>query len=156
MNEAETVFADVIVTVHAPVPVHPPPDQPVNVSQVELAAAVSVTVAPMSIAAVQPLVEPFVQLMPGPLTVPCRSRHRHGERVRGGFERRGAVFGPVMLIVHLAPLTLVQPDQLLKREPGAGSATSVTVAPFATEVEQPVVAPVVQLRPGPVMVPLAP
>jgi hypothetical protein len=30
-NEAHTVFADVIVTLHAPVPVHPPPDQPANV-----------------------------------------------------------------------------------------------------------------------------
>ncbi len=67
-----------------------------------------------------------------------------------------AVFGLVMLTVQVAPLTEVQPDQLLKSEPGAGSATSVTVAPFATEVEQPVVEPVVQLMPGPLMVPLAP
>ena len=56
-----------------------------------------------------------------------------------------AVFGLVMLTVQVAPLTEVQPDQLLKSEPGAGSATSVMVAPFATEVEHPVVAPVVQL-----------
>ena len=61
-----------------------------------------------------------------------------------------------MLTVQVAPLTEVQPDQLLKSEPGAGSATSVTVAPFATEVEQPVVEPVVQLMPGPLTVPLAP
>ncbi len=67
-----------------------------------------------------------------------------------------AVFAPVIVTVQVAPLTDVQPDQLLKNEPGAGSATSVTVAPFATEVEQPVVAPGVQLMPGPLTVPLAP
>ena len=40
-----------------------------------------------------------------------------------------AVFGIVMLMVQVAPLTALQPVQLLKREPGAGSATSVTVRP---------------------------
>ena len=156
-NEAETVFAIVIVTVHVPVPVHPPPDHPVNVSQVELRLAVRVTAAPASIAAVQPLVEPFVQLMPGPLTVPwpVPVAVTVSEYV-AGWNVAVAVFGPVMVTVQVAPLTEVQPDQLLKSEPGAGSATSVTVAPFATEVEQPVVEPVVQLMPGPLTVPLAP
>ena len=156
-NEAETVFAVVIVTVHVPVPVQPPPNQPVNVSQVELGLAVSVTAASVSIAAVQPLVEPFVHVMPGPLTVPWPIPVAVTVSVyAAGWNVAVAVFGIVMLTVHVVPLTVAQPDQLLKIEPAAGSATSVTVAPFATEVEQPVVEPVVQLRPGPLTVPLAP
>jgi hypothetical protein len=72
-NDAETAFAAVMVRVHAPVPVHPPPDQPAKVSQVELGTAVSVTVAPLSIAAVHPPEEPLTHWIPGPLTVPCPS-----------------------------------------------------------------------------------
>jgi hypothetical protein len=109
----------------------------------------------MSIAAVQPLVDPLEHSMPVRDETAGR-RHGHVERYMDGSNAADAVFGLVMLIVQVAPLTEVQPVQLLKREPGAGSATSVMVPPFATEVEQPVVAPGVQLRPGPVTVPLAP
>ena len=46
-NGAVTVIADVSVTTHEPVPLHPPPDQPVN-TEPEPAAAVSVTLVPWS------------------------------------------------------------------------------------------------------------
>ena len=122
-------------------------------------SATSVTVAPFATEAEQPDVEPVVQLRPGPLTVPPAPYVPAAATVRAyslGMNVAVAVFGIVMLIVQVAPLTCVQPVQLLKSEPGAGSATSVTVAPFATEAEQPDVEPVVQLRPDPVTVPLAP
>jgi hypothetical protein len=118
--------------------------------------AVSVAVAPMSIAAVQPLVDPLEHSMPGPLTNPPGDVTLTVSGYVDGSNVAVAIFGIVMLSVQVAPLTEVQPDQLLNREPGAGSATSVAVAPFATEVEQPDVEPVVQLRPGPLIVPLAP
>ena len=48
-----------------------------------------------------------------------------------------AVFAPVIVAVHVFPLTLVQPDQLLKSELPSGTAVSVTVAPFATSAVHP-------------------
>jgi len=118
---------------------------------------VIVTLAPMSIAAVQPLLDPLEQSMPGPLTNPPGDVTLTVSGYVDGSNVAVAVRGLVILIVQVAPLPEGQPpDQLLNREPGAGSATSVTVAPFATEVEQPAVEPVVQLRPDPVTVPLAP
>jgi hypothetical protein len=122
-------------------------------------SATSVTVAPFATEVEQPVVAPVVQLRPGPLTVPPAPYVPEEETLRAyslGWNVAVAIFGPVMLIVQVAPLTLVQPVQLLKMEPGAGSATSVTVEPFAAEVEQLAVEPVVQLRPGPFTVPLAP
>ena len=52
MNVAVTVVAAVTVTVHAPVPLHPPPLQPANVEPAA-AAAVSVTAVPWSKLAAQ-------------------------------------------------------------------------------------------------------
>jgi hypothetical protein len=44
-NVALTEIAAFIVTVHAPVPLHPPPDQPLNVEPAD-GLAVSVTAVP--------------------------------------------------------------------------------------------------------------
>jgi len=66
------------------------------------------------------------------------------------------VFADVMVTVHVAPLTEVQPVQLFTSELASGVAVSVTVAPFATAALQPAVDPVVQAMSGPVTVPLAP
>jgi hypothetical protein len=44
LNSADTVTAEFIVTVHVPVPLHPPPDQPVNV-ELESGVAINVTTA---------------------------------------------------------------------------------------------------------------
>ena len=115
-------------------------------------SATSVTVAPFATEVEQPVVEPGGAADARSADGPARAVEPGVETLRAyslGWNVAVAAFGLVMLIVQVAPLTELQPDQLLKSEPGAGSATSVTVAPFATEVEQPVVAPVVQLRPGP-------
>jgi hypothetical protein len=156
-KDADTVLAAVMLSVQVPVPVQPPPDQPAKVSQVVFGEAVSVTVVPVSIAAVQPSGEPEVHAMPGPLTVPCPSPVGVTVSVNvAGWNVAVTVFAFVMVTEQLAPSTTVQPDQLLKIEPGAGAARSVTVAPFATVVEHPVVAPGTQEIPGPLTVPLAP
>ena len=47
VNVAETVIAAVTLTVHVPVPLHPPPVHPANVEPVA-AAALNVTVEPKS------------------------------------------------------------------------------------------------------------
>jgi hypothetical protein len=157
-NVAVAVFGPVMLIVQ----VAPLTDvQPVQLLKMEPGAgsATSVTVPPFATEVVQPDVEPVVQLRPGPLTAPLAPYIPGADTVRGysfSWNEADTVFAAVMVTVQVAPLTEVQPDQLLKNEPGAGSATSVTVAPFATEVEQPVVEPVVQLRPGPLTVPLAP
>jgi hypothetical protein len=60
-----------MVTVHAPVPEHPPPDHPANVEPV-LADAVKVTFVPTANSALQPA-PGMVHWIPGgdDVTVPC-------------------------------------------------------------------------------------
>ena len=158
MNVAVAVFGVVMLIVQvAPLTLL----QPVQLLKSEPGAgsATSVTVAPLATEVEQPAVEPVVQPRPDPVTVPLAPDRPELVTVRANsldWNVAVAVFAPVIVTVQVAPLTVVQPDQLLKIEPGAGSATSVTVAPFATEVEQPDVEPVVQLSPGPLIVPLAP
>ena len=64
VDVAVTVVAAVITTVHVPVPVHPPPDQPVKV-ELTNGAAVSTTLVPWLYVSVQ---SP-PQLMPAGLLV---------------------------------------------------------------------------------------
>jgi hypothetical protein len=156
-NVAVTVFAAVTVTVHvAPLTVV----QPVQLFRIELASgvAVSVTVPPFATGAVQPSVEPAMQAMPGPVTVPlppCATAFTVNGYVLG-WNVAVTVFADVTVTVHVAPLTLVQPVQLFRIEVASGVAVSVTVPPFATLVVHPTVEPAVQAMPGPVTVPTPP
>jgi hypothetical protein len=132
-NVAVTVFAPVIDTVHvAPLT----EAQPLQLFRIELASgvAVRVTVAPFATAVVQPAVDPVVQAMFGPVTVPVPP-----EAVAFtasvyvlGWKFAVTVFADVMVTVHVAPATEVQPVQLEKTDVAPGAAVSVTVAPFAS------------------------
>jgi hypothetical protein len=61
VNVAVTVVAALSVTVHEPVPLHPPPDHPANV-EVESGAAVSVTVG-VAVVRVKPALQVLPQLI---------------------------------------------------------------------------------------------
>jgi hypothetical protein len=129
-----------------------------------LGVATSDTTEPFGSVALQPSVDPVVQLTPPPVTVPAPvpttvtlSGYVAGWKVadtdRAALMYTEQEFGSGML---------VQPVQRLTTEPASGAAVSVTVVydhvsgGFATSAVQPSVAPVAQLRPAPVMVPVPP
>jgi hypothetical protein len=144
--------------------------QPTQFLKIEPSAgvAVSVTVvyavvlAGLSIGAVQPAVEPVVQATPPPVTVPAPVPDT--VRVSGkalGSNRAVIVFAALTEAVQeVGSLASgVQPIQLLKTEPLAGTALTVTVVyaevspGLSIGAVQPAVEPVVQESPGPVTVP---
>ncbi len=130
---AVTVFAPVIDTVHvAPLT----EAQPVQLFRIELASgvAVRVTVAPFATAVVQPAVDPVVQAMFGPVTVPVPPE-AVALTVRAyvlGWNVAVTVFAPVIETVQTFPAIEVHPVQLAKTDVAPGVAVSVMVAPFAS------------------------
>jgi hypothetical protein len=132
-NVAVTVFAAVIVTVHVVPLADVQPDQLFR-SELPSGVAVRVTVAPFATLAVQPAVDPAVQAMPAPVTVPpppdaaafTVSTNVLGTKVAV------TVFADDIVTVQLAPLVDVQPVQLLNSDVASGTAVSVTVAPFGS------------------------
>ena len=119
------------MTVHVPVPVQSPPDQPVKLEP-DAGAAVSVTFVPAAT-----LAEHVPgQLMPLPVTLPDPLPARATVRVTGG----GGIVANVavtdlaalILTVHLPVALQPPPDQPLNVEPDFGTAVNVTFVPDAT------------------------
>jgi hypothetical protein len=156
-NVAVTVFAAVIVAVQTF------PDTEVHPLQLEKndpasGAAVSVTDVGGEVLcteAVHPSVEPVVQEMPPPVTVPRPAPDVFAVRSQVvGWNVAVTVFAAVIDTVQTFPATLAQPDdQDLNREASSGVAVSVTLPPFATISVQSPVDPVAQAMPAPVTVP---
>src|SRR5262245_11311357 len=147
---AVTDCAALIVTVQVPVPVQPPPLQPVKVEPTA-GAAVSVTAVPLANEAehVAPHVMPAGALvmvpLPGPVLLTVGAKLCNA---------KVAVTDCAALIVTAQEPVPVQPPPLqpVKLEPAAGVAVRVTAVPLANEAEH--VAPHVMPAGALVMVPL--
>jgi len=131
---AVTVVAALRVTVQVPVPLHPPPLQPVKVEPAA-SAAVSVTAVPLVKLAEQvaPQVIPAGALVTVPLPVPA------GVTVRANVCRVKVAVTVVAAesVTTQAPVPEHPPPlQPLKIEPAAGAAVSVTVVPLVKLAEQ--------------------
>src|SRR3989441_10132265 len=120
---AVTVVAAASVTTQLPVPLHPPPLQPVN-AELAPGVAVSVTTVPFTRVAAQ--VAP--QSMPAGLlvTVPDPAPPGVTARVTIGANVAVTVVAADMVTVHVAVLLQPPLDQPLKAEPASGAAVSVT------------------------------
>src|SRR4051812_23740357 len=120
---AVTLFAASIVTVHAPVPLHAPP-QPMNVESIA-AAAVSVTIVPKLNGSVQSV----PQLMPVPETVPEPVPAFVTVSVNMlSVNVAVTLFAASIVTVH-APVPVHAPAQPLNIEPVPAAAVSVTIVP---------------------------
>jgi hypothetical protein len=132
VNVAVTVVSASRATVHVLVPLHPPPDQPVNAELAE-GAAVSVTLAPCANAAAH--VAP--QLMPAgaEVTVPLPEPAGATVNVAWGPASKVAVtvVFALSVSVQLAVPLHPPPDQPANTEPDAGAAESVTLDPVLNE-----------------------
>src|SRR2546425_9172132 len=131
---AVSVVAALRVTVQVPVPLHPPPLQPVKVEPAA-SAAVSVTAVPLVKLAEQvaPQVIPAGALVTVPLPVPA------GVTVRANVCRVKVAVTVVAAesVTTQAPVPEHPPPlQPLKIELAAGAAVSVTVVPLVKLAEQ--------------------
>jgi hypothetical protein len=158
-NVAYTVRAPPTLTVQLAPETVRHPDQP---AKTELPSGVATSVTSVAglvfgMGAVHPAVEPDVQAMPGPVTVPTPvpfiltvTAHVLGTNVAV------TVRAPTIETVQAFPETAVQPDQPVNSDEAFGVATSVTSVAgvvFGTGPVQPAVEPVVQERPAPATVP---
>jgi uncharacterized protein YlzI (FlbEa/FlbD family) len=155
-NVAVTVLAPVIETVQVF------PDtvvQPLHDQKIDPASGVAVSVTAVAgevfaTWAVQPSVEPVVQAMPPPVTVPRPVPEVLAVRSHvAGWNVAVTVLAMVIETVHVFPDTAVQPLHDQKIDPASGAAVSVTTAPPPRLALQPAVDPVVQEMPSPVTVP---
>lgn len=133
VNTAFTEAAAVIVTVHVPVPEHPPPLHPPNVAA-PVGAAVKVTVVPW----------PYTSLQSAPHEMPAGDEVTVPEpvpdfvvvnvyvfSVNAAFTLAAAVIDTVQVPVPVqAPL---QPENV---EPADGDTVSVTLVPWVYDAEQ--------------------
>jgi hypothetical protein len=133
VNVAVTVVSAPSVTVQVPVPVHPPPDQPVNVEPAS-GVAVSVRLVPVTYVAlhVAPQLMPGSELVIEPVPVPA-------------FETVSVRFASNVAVVDMLELSgttqvlfvpLQFPVQPVNVDPAAAVAVSVTVVPGAKVAEQ--------------------
>jgi hypothetical protein len=153
---AVTVLAALIVSEHVrDEPLHAPP-QLWKVSPFA-GWADSVTFVPAESVAEQ-VVPPAPQVRPPPVTVPLPVTETLSGNVVGATEppEKFAVtlLSPLIVTVHVAPLELVHPLQLVNEPPEPGVAVSVTSWPEPSSALQPVDEPLVQVIPPPVTVPL--
>ncbi len=156
---AITLFAPVIETVQT----FPDAEvQPLQLVKIDPAsgAAVSVTAVAgdvLGTGAVHPSVEPVVQEMPPPVTVPRPLPDVFAVSSQvAGWNVAVAVFAEVIDTVQTLPDTLVHPLQPVKIDAASGVAVSVTDLAgevMGTAAVHPSVAPVVQEMPPPVTVP---
>jgi hypothetical protein len=134
VKPALTDLAASIVTTQVPVPVQPPPDQPVKFASAE-GEAVKVTIAPLSKENRQvapqaipageeltvPLPDPFLFTVSAKVWMP-----KLAETDRSVFMARSQRF----------PVVLSHPDQPVKVAPLAGAAVSLTAVPMVKVAEQ--------------------
>jgi hypothetical protein len=130
-NAASTVVSAVIVTVHVPVPEHPPPLQPVKI-EFDAAVAVSVTVEPSG-RGVDVQVAP--QLMPPTLlvTVPVPPPLFVTVRIHDGTNVAVTDVAAFTVTTHVVDDPEQPPPvKPVNTEPAAGAAVSVTCVPAFT------------------------
>jgi hypothetical protein len=156
---AVTDLAPVIETVHRLPETLVQPDQLANTEVASGVAVRTTCVAGVVFGTltVQPSVDPLVQEIPSPVTVPLPvpevlavSRYVLGAKLAV------TVFAALIVIVQTFPETLVHPVQLASFELASGVAVSVTTCAgevSGTSVVQPAVEPDVQEIPAPVTVP---
>ena len=142
MKFAVTVWSAFIVTVHAPVPLQPPPLQPVNVEP-PVEAAVRATVLPIGKSAAQtvPQEMPLGLLVTVPVPLPVPDLLTVNWFVGIALNVADTLALPVTV---QAPLPEQAPPQLTNDEPAAAAAFKATDVPVSNWFEQ--VAP--QLMPA--------
>jgi len=130
---AVTVVAAETVTAHVPVPLHPPPLQPVK-AEPAAGRAVSVTVVPLAKLAKQvaPQSIPVGLLVTVPVPVPAVVMLS----TKVGVKVAVTVVAAETVTVHGSVPLHPPPVQPVKAEPAAGRAVSVTVVPLAKLAEQ--------------------
>jgi hypothetical protein len=134
VNVAVTAVAALIVTVHVPVPVQPPPLQPENVDPV---AGVAVKV--MAVPLVNPVEQVAPQEMPAGalVTVPLPVPDVVTLSVKDDCTKLAVtVWAALIVTVHVPVPVQPPPLQPLNVEPAAGVAVKVTAVPLANPAEQ--------------------
>ena len=152
-NVAVTVVSLAMVTRQVPVPVQPPPDQPVN-SEAGSALAVSVTAVPLSNTLVQTAPHAIAMGLLATLPLPAPDRTTVS---RGRMAVNTAVTAvSAFTVARHVPVPLQAPVQPSKVEPAAGVAVRVTAVPNGKARVQvaPHVMPAGLLVTAPVPVPL--
>jgi hypothetical protein len=134
VNAAVTEVAALTVTVQVPVPVQPPPLQPVNVEPAA-GVAVKVTAVPLvnAVEQVAPQEMPAGALVTLPLPVP----EFVTLRVKDDCTKLAVtVWAALIVTVHVPVPVQPPPLQPLNVEPAAGVAVKVTAVPLANPAEQ--------------------
>jgi len=141
-NEAVTLSARLIVTVHVVLtPVQAPP-QPVNLkTTVEFAATFAVQD-----------VAPLPQRIAPPVTSPCPVTETDSGKLVATENVAPTLFAPVIATLQVGAVPVHAPVQPVKVEPLTGDSPSVTVVPTGSCAVH-VVAPLPQLMPPPVTTP---
>jgi hypothetical protein len=129
---AVTDAAAVIVTVHGPVPEHPPPVQPVNV-----APAAGVAVSVMAVPLVSDIEHVAPQLMPAGalVTVPDPAPARLTVRAKDCRAKVAVTELAAFIVTVHVPVPVHAPLQPVKVAPAAGVAVSVTAVPLPKDAE---------------------
>ncbi len=130
---AVTACAALIVTVQVPVPVQPPPLQPLKVEPAA-GAAVKVTATPLSNVAEQflPHETPAGALVTVPLPAPARLT----VSVKDCRAKVAVTDVAALSVTVHVPVPVQPPLQPLKIEPAAGAAVKVTAVPLANAAAQ--------------------
>src|SRR5438309_2854515 len=129
-----TLVRSLRVTAQVPVPVQPPPLQPLKIEPVA-GAAVNVTAVPLAYGAEQvaPQVMPAGALLTVPLPVPAVLT----VRVKVGTVNVAVTVVEALRVTVQVPVPVQPPPlQPLKIEPVAGAAVNVTAVPLAYGAEQ--------------------
>src|SRR5438093_1194333 len=130
---AVTVVAAPSVTEHVPVPVQPPPLQPVKV---EPAAGVAVSVTAVPLANVAEQVVPQAMPAGALVTVPVPAPLGLTVNVKVCSAKLAATVVAAPSVTEQVPVPAQPPPlQPVKVEPAAGAAVSVTAVPLANEAE---------------------
>ena len=152
-NCAFTVCAAVIVTLHAPAPLHPPPLQPMNVEP-----AVAVAVSATTVLGATDSLQSAPQAIPVPITVPAPVPDLlMVSRKVGATARSNCAFtvcAALTVTLHVAVPLQPPPLQPTKVEPAVAAAVRVTTVLGATDSLQsaPQAIPVPVTVPAPVPV----
>src|SRR5262245_6833507 len=146
---AVTDCAALTVTVQVPVPVQPPPLQPVKL---EPAAGVAVRVTAVPLANEAEHVAPHVMPAGALVMVPLPAPVLLSVSARRWTAKVAVPAGAALIVTAQVPVPVQPPLQPVKVEPAAGVAVRVTTVPVVKEVEH--VAPHVMPAGALVMVPL--
>jgi hypothetical protein len=134
-KDAVTPVLEFSVSVHVPVPLHPPPDQPVKIDPTS-AAAVSVTLVPAGNDAehVEPQLTPIGEEVTPPVPVPLFETVNVGSGA--GANAASTLVFELSVNVHVPVPVHPPPDQPVNVEFAAGVAVSVMLVPLVNDAEQ--------------------